>query len=101
MKNYLQVALGVIAALGGFVDIGELVFNGQAGATFGYRALWAVPVGVLGIIVFTELSGRVAIVTGKANFDLIRDRYPQWLSLITLVFGLAACLITLSAELGG
>jgi Mn2+/Fe2+ NRAMP family transporter len=101
MKKYLQVALGVIAALGGFVDIGELVFNGQAGATFGYRALWAVPVGVLGIIVFTELSGRVAIVTGKANFDLIRDRYPQWLSLITLVFGLAACLITLSAELGG
>lgn len=100
-SKYLQVALGVIAALGGFVDIGELVFNGQAGATFGYRVLWAVPVGVLGIIVFTELSGRVAIVTGKANFDLIRERYPRWLSLTTLVFGLAVCLITLSAELGG
>ena len=100
-SKYLQVALGVIAALGGFVDIGELVFNGQAGAAFGYQVLWAVPVGVLGIIVFTELSGRVAIVTGKANFDLIRDRYPRWLSLTTLVFGLAVCLITLSAELGG
>jgi Mn2+/Fe2+ NRAMP family transporter len=51
--------------------------------------------------VFAELSGRVAIVTGEANMDLIRDRYPRWLSTATLVSGLAVCLITLSAELGG
>ncbi len=101
MKKYLAIALGIIAALGGFVDIGELVFNSQAGANFGYQALWAVPIGVLGMIVFAELSGRVAIVTGKANMDVVRDLYPRWLSLVTLVFGLAVCLITLSAELGG
>jgi manganese transport protein len=101
VKKYLAIALGIIAALGGFVDIGELVFNSQAGANFGYQALWAVPVGVLGVIVVAELSGRVAIVTGKANMDLVRERYPRWLSTFTLVFGLAVCLITLSAELGG
>jgi manganese transport protein len=28
-----QIALGVLAAIGGFVDIGDLVFNAQAGAT--------------------------------------------------------------------
>ncbi|MFL6089079.1 MAG: NRAMP family divalent metal transporter [Aeromicrobium sp.] len=101
MKRYLGVALGIIASLGGFVDIGELVFNSQAGAIFGYKVLWAIPVGVIGITVFSELSGRVAIVTGQANMDLIRENYPRWLSLTTLVFGLAVCLITLSAELGG
>jgi Mn2+/Fe2+ NRAMP family transporter len=101
MKKYLAVALGIIAALGGFVDIGELVFNSQAGALFGYRTLWAVLVGVIISVVLAELSGRVAIVAKKANFDLVRDRYPRWLSTTTLVAGLAVCLITLSAELGG
>lgn len=101
MNKILQVALGVIAALGGFVDIGELVFNSQAGAVFGYRTLWAVPIGVVGMVVFAELSGRVAIVTHKANFDLVKERYPHWLSSVTLVAGLLVCLITLSAELGG
>ena len=42
MKKLLGVALGIIAALGGFLDIGELVFNSQAGALFGYRVLWAI-----------------------------------------------------------
>jgi Mn2+/Fe2+ NRAMP family transporter len=101
MKRLLSVALGIIAALGGFVDIGELVFNTQAGALFGYRVLWAIAVGVIVSVVLAELSGRVAIVARKANFDLVRDRYPRWLSTTTLVAGLAVCLITLSAELGG
>jgi Mn2+/Fe2+ NRAMP family transporter len=101
VKRYLGVALGIIAALGGFVDIGELVFNTQAGALFGYRTLWAILVGVIVSVVLAELSGRVAIVARKANFDLVRDRYPRWLSTTTLVAGLTVCLITLSAELGG
>ena len=42
MKALLSIALGIIAAIGGFVDIGDLVFNTQAGATFGYQLLWAV-----------------------------------------------------------
>lgn len=56
MKTVFGIALGVIAAIGGFVDIGDLVFNVQAGAAIGYPALWAVPVGVLGIMVFAEMS---------------------------------------------
>ena len=31
LKNVLAVALGIISAIGGFVDIGDLVFNTQAG----------------------------------------------------------------------
>ena len=46
MKNIFGVALGILAAIGGFVDIGDIVFNVAAGATFGYQLLWAVVLGV-------------------------------------------------------
>jgi Mn2+/Fe2+ NRAMP family transporter len=70
MKKLFQVALGIIAAIGGFVDIGELVFNTQAGADFRFQLLWAVPIGVLGIVVFAEMTGRVAAVSGRPVFDV-------------------------------
>ena len=41
MKALFSIALGVIAAIGGFVDIGDLVFNAQAGSSVGTPALWA------------------------------------------------------------
>jgi manganese transport protein len=101
VKFLLQIALGVIAAIGGFVDIGDLVFNSQAGATLGYSALWAVPVGVLGIIVFAEMSGRIVAVSKKPNFQLVRERYSPRLSLATLAASLVLTVLTLAAELGG
>jgi manganese transport protein len=57
VKKLLQVALGILAAIGGFVDIGDLVFNTQAGAEFGFQLIWAVIVGVVGIVVFASDSG--------------------------------------------
>ena len=42
MKKVFQIALGILAAIGGFVDIGDLVFNVEAGAQFGYELLWVV-----------------------------------------------------------
>ena len=35
MKRFFAVALGILSAIGGFVDIGVLVTNGQVGALFG------------------------------------------------------------------
>ena len=64
MKNIFGVALGILAAIGGFVDIGDIVFNVAAGATFGYQLLWAVVIGVGGIITYAEMCGRVAAVSG-------------------------------------
>jgi Mn2+/Fe2+ NRAMP family transporter len=95
------VALGIVAAIGGFVDVGELVFNTQAGARFGYAVLWAVPVGVLGIIVFAEMAGRVAAIGRRASFDLVRDGYGRRLGTLTLVCSLALNFLTFCAELGG
>jgi manganese transport protein len=101
VKNVLQLALGIIAAVGGFVDIGELVFNAQAGAFFRYRLLWAVVVGVIGIVVFAEMTGRVAAVSGRPVFDTVRMRMGLTVGLITLIASLVINLITLAAEVGG
>jgi manganese transport protein len=101
MRTLFKLALGIIAAIGGFVDIGDLVFNAQAGATVGYSALWALPVGVLGIIVFAEMSGRIAAVAKKPNFVIVRERYGDRLATFTLAASLLLTVLTLAAELGG
>ena len=96
-----QVALGILAAIGGFVDIGDIVFNTAAGAAFGYDLLWVVVVGVVGIIVYSEMCGRVAAVSNKAVFDAVRERVGFGAGLITLVAAGIVTLMTLAAEIGG
>jgi manganese transport protein len=101
VKIVFQIALGIIAAIGGFVDIGDLVFNVQAGAIFGYGLLWAVVVGVIGIMVYAEACGRVAAVTRRPVFDVIRERLGFGAGLVTLVASQFVNLLTVAAELGG
>ena len=101
MRKVLQIALGVVAALGGFVDIGELVFNTQAGAEFGYQLLWTVPIGVVGIATYAEMCGRVATVTKRPVFDVVRQRLGFGPGLITLVASEAINILTVAAEVGG
>ena len=100
-KNILAVALGIFSAIGGFVDIGDLVFNPQAGATFGFQLLWVVVVGVLGIIVYSEMCGRVSAVSERPVFDLVRERTGFGAGLATLVASEVVNLMTCAAEIGG
>jgi Mn2+/Fe2+ NRAMP family transporter len=101
VSKLLNLALGILAAIGGFVDIGDLVFNTAAGATFGYQLMWVIPVGVLGIIVYSEMSGRVAAVSGKAVFDAVRERTGFAAGLSALIASEFVNLLTLAAEIGG
>jgi manganese transport protein len=101
VRKALQIALGMVAAFGGFVDIGELVFNVQAGAAFGYQLLWAVPIGVLGIVTYAEMSGRVAAITKRPVFDVVRQRLGFGAGLITLVASQVINVLTVAAEVGG
>ena len=101
MSKVLGLALGILAAIGGFVDIGDLVFNVSAGATFGYELMWVIPIGVVGIIVYSEMCGRVAAVSEKAVFDAIRERVGFKAGLGALVSSEVVNLLTLAAEVGG
>jgi len=101
MKKLFAVALGVLTAIGGFVDIGDLVTNAVVGSRFGMSLAWVVVVGVLGICVFAEMSGRVAAVSGRATFDLVRERLGPRVGLANLFASMAVTLLTFTAEIGG
>jgi manganese transport protein len=101
MKKLFSVALGILTAIGGFVDIGDLVTNALVGARFGLSLAWMVVVGVIGICVFAEMSGRVAAVSGRATFDLVRERLGPRVGLANLVASVAVTLLTFIAEVGG
>jgi manganese transport protein len=101
VSKYLQIALGILAAIGGFLDIGDLVFTTQAGAVFGFQLIWAVIVGVIGIIVFAEMCGRVAAVTKRPVLDVVRQRLGFGVGLLTMVGSVLLSFLTLAAEIGG
>jgi manganese transport protein len=101
MKKLLGITLGIMTALGGFVDLGQIVFTTQAGALFGYGLLWAIVLGTVGIIVYMEMCGRVAVVAKEPVFSVVRSRLGFRLGLATLIASNLLNLITCAAELGG
>jgi manganese transport protein len=101
MKRIFAVTLGILTAIGGFVDIGDLVAASQAGSLFGLRHAWVLLLGVLGICVYAEMAGRVAVVSGRATFDLIRERLGPRVALANLAGSYLVTVLTLAAELGG
>lgn len=101
MKKLLAVALGILTAIGGFVDIGDLVVNAQVGARFGWSLGMVVVIGVLGICVFAEMSGRVAACSNRATFDLVRERLGPRVGLLNLAGSLIVTVLTFVAEIGG
>ena len=101
MKRVLQIFLGILTAIGGFVDIGDLVANAETGARFRMNLAWAVIVGVVGIVVFAEMSGRVAAISGRPTFDLVRERLGPGTALVNLLASFFINFLTLTAELAG
>jgi Mn2+/Fe2+ NRAMP family transporter len=101
VSNILELALGIMTALGGFVDIGELVFAVAAGAKFGVALLWVVVVGTVGIALFGEMSGRIAAVLKKPAFEVVRDHFGYGRSLGVLVASNFVNVLTCAAEIGG
>jgi Mn2+/Fe2+ NRAMP family transporter len=101
MKKLLGVTLGIMTALGGFVDFGQIVFTLQAGASFRYDLLWSIVLGTAAIIVYMEMCGRVAVVAKEPVFAIVRDRLGKRRGLLVLVASNLLNLITCAAELGG
>ncbi|WP_298134737.1 divalent metal cation transporter [Micropruina sp.] len=101
MKRLFAVALGVLTAIGGFLDIGDLVTNAVVGSRFGWSLAWVVVVGVVGICLFAQMAGRVAAVSGRATFELVRERMGPRLGLANLAASFLINLLTLTAEVGG
>src|SRR5579884_3404025 len=101
LKRVGGLALGILTAIGGFVDMGGIITCAQAGAQYRYALLWTLVPGIIGLIVYADMAGRVVIASGRTLFDVIRDRLGFRLALITLVATVIVNTLTLLVELAG
>jgi Mn2+/Fe2+ NRAMP family transporter len=101
VKSLLSLTLGVMTAIGGFVDIGNLITSGITGARFGMTLTWAVVVGTAGMVLFGEMAGRVAAVAKRPVFHLVRERLGARVSLVNASACTLLNVLTLAAEIGG
>jgi len=101
MKKVLQIALGILTAIGGFVDIGDLVANSETGARFRMSLAWVVVVGVIGIVVYAEMAGRVAALSKRPVFDVIRERLGVRWAMVNLFASFFINFLTVTAEIAG
>ena len=101
MKKVLQITLGIVTSVGGFLEIGSVTTAAQAGAAFGYQLLWALLLGTICLIFLVEMSGRFAAVSKHTIVDATRERFGfPFFSIVLLGMVLIAFLV-LIAELGG
>lgn len=101
MKKIAELFLGILTAMGGFVEVGELVFSVNAGAKFRFALLWVLALGTVGIIAYCEMAGRIAAVKAQPVFNLVRERVGLDAGLVTLVAACLVSVLTCSAEIGG
>jgi len=101
VKKILQLALGVITSVGGFLEIGSVTTAAQAGAQFGYQLLWAILLGTLCLIFLIEMSGRLSAVSKHTIVDAMRERFGFPFFFIVLVGMVIIAFMVLVAELGG
>jgi Mn2+/Fe2+ NRAMP family transporter len=101
MNKLLEIALGIVTSVGGFLEIGSLTTAAQAGAGFGYELIWAIVLGVVCIAFLVEMAGRFAAVSQHTIADAIRERFGFNFFLFSLIATLSINLLVIAAELGG
>ncbi|MDQ6885705.1 MAG: divalent metal cation transporter [Gemmatimonadota bacterium] len=101
MKKALQVALGIVTSVGGYLEIGSVTTAVQGGAAFRFQLLWAIALGTLCLIFLVEMSGRLAAVSKHTLIEAIRERFGfPFFSLVLVVVSLVT-LAVLASEIGG
>lgn len=101
MKKIMQLALGLVTAIGGFLEIGSVVTAAQAGAAYGFQLLWSIALGTVCLIFLVEMSGRLAAVSKQTIVDALRARFGFRFYVIVLVALAVVTFLVLTAELGG
>jgi manganese transport protein len=97
----LGFTLGTLSAIGGFIDIGDLVADALVGARFGLRLAWVTVFAVIGIMCYAEMSARIAVKTRRPAFDLVRSRLGPRYALGGLVGSFLVTALLVMAELSG
>ncbi|HVU65913.1 MAG TPA: divalent metal cation transporter [Ktedonobacteraceae bacterium] len=101
MKQWLSLSLGIVTAMGGFLDAGTIATAGEAGARFGLGLIWAVLLATLAVMLLVEMAGRFSAVSQKPYAAAIRENFGMRFFLLPLCSEMIAESLLLTAELGG
>lgn len=71
---------------------GSLTLNTIAGSSYGYDLLWVPVAATVLMIIYTWLSARISLVTGKTLFQITREKYGNVVAAVGGVFGYLAVL---------
>lgn len=100
-QKFLQLTLGVVTSVGGFLEVGSIATSAQAGAGFGYQLVWPIVLGTIVLIFLVEMSGRLAAVSNLTVPGAMRDRFGFDYFVIPLVTLSIVIYLVLAAEIGG
>lgn len=101
MKKVLQVALGVVTGIGGFLEVGSIATAAEAGASFKYALLWSIALGTICLIFLVEMTGRLAAISKHAIADAVRERLGFPFAVIPRVAEIIVNVMVIGAEIGG
>lgn len=82
-------------------DAGGITTYSVAGAQYGYKLLWIMPLVVVALIIVQEMSARLGVITGKGLADLIRETLGVRMTTLILGVLLIANLANTVSEFAG
>src|SRR6478672_10866022 len=101
MKRILDIALGIVTSVGGFLEAGSIATAAQAGASFGFQLAWAIVFGTIILIFLIAMSGRLAAVGHHPLPSAVRERFGFNFFVVPLVAETCVDLLVLASEIGG
>jgi Mn2+/Fe2+ NRAMP family transporter len=97
----LDLALGVVTSIGGFIEAGSISTAAQAGAEFGFQLVWAIVAATAMLAMLIEMSGRLAAVSQRSVAAAVRERFGFPFQAIPFAAELFIDVLLLAAEIGG
>jgi Mn2+/Fe2+ NRAMP family transporter len=101
MSKILEIALGIVTSIGGFLDVGAIATAAEAGSTFGFHLIWVIILGTICVIFLVEMSGRLAAVSKHTLAAAVRERFGFNFYIIPLLAEIVVDFLVLGAEIGG
>jgi NRAMP (natural resistance-associated macrophage protein)-like metal ion transporter len=101
LRKALEITLGIVTSIGGFLDVGAIATAVQAGAAFKFQLIWVVALGTICVIFLVEMSGRLAAVSRHTLVDALRERFGVNFYLVPFLAELMVDFLVLAAEIGG
>jgi Mn2+/Fe2+ NRAMP family transporter len=97
----VDLVLGVVTSIGGFVEVGSISTSAQAGSEFGFQLLWAIAGAGIMLAMLVEMSGRLAAVGKQTVAAAVRERFGIHFQAVPLVAEFVIDVLLLTAEIGG